>query len=104
MPMDSATRNFLGLVGISAMVAAYPACGFIVYVLVPLLGLSPGALAHLGPVCLLPALVLTALVGISAGLAAKTLGRQISASRRLSRRVRALALPLSPELSAAAKA
>ena len=102
--MDSATRNFLGLVGVSATLAAYPACGFIAYVLVPLLALSPGALAHLGPVCLLPVVALTALVGTSAGLALRTLGRQISASRRLSRRVRALALPPPPELSVAAKA
>ncbi len=102
--MDSPTRNFLGLVGISATLAAYPACGFIVYVLVPLLVLSPGALAHLGPVCLLPAVVLTVLVGTSAGRAARTLGRQILASRRLSRRVRALAIPPPPQLSTAAKA
>lgn len=102
--MDSPTRNFLGLVGISAALAAYPVCGFIAYVLIPLLGLSPGALAHLGPVCLLPAIGLTALVGTSTGLAARTLGRQMSASRRLSRRVRALALPSPPELSVAAKA
>jgi len=102
--MDSATRNFLGLVGTAATLAAYPVCGFIIYVLVPLLGLSPGALAHLGPVCLLPALALTALVGASAGLAVRMLARQMSASRRLSRRVRALALPPPPELSAAAKA
>jgi len=102
--MDSPTRNFLGLVGTSATLAAYPVCGFIAYVLVPLLGLSPGALAHLGPVCLLPAVVLTVLVGTSAGIAARTLGRQISASRRLSRRVRALALPPPSELSVAAQA
>lgn len=102
--MDSPTRNFLGLVGISATLAAYLVCGFIAYVLVPLVGLSPGALAHLGPVCLLPAIVLTALVGTSAGLAVRMLGRQISASWHLSRRVRALALPPPPELSVAAKA
>src|SRR4051794_36756683 len=102
--MDSATRNFVGLVGTSATLAAYPVCEFIAYVLVPLLGLSPGALAHLGPVCLLPAIALTALIGTSAGIAARTLARQMSASRRLSRRVRALALPSPPELSIAAKA
>jgi Zn-dependent protease with chaperone function len=102
--MDSPTRNFLGLVGTSAALAAYPVCGFIAYVLVPLVGLSPGALAHLGPVCLLPAIALTVLVSTSAGLAARTLGRQMSASRRLSRRVRALALPPPPELSVAARA
>jgi Zn-dependent protease with chaperone function len=102
--MDSPTRNFLGLVGTSAALAAYPVCGFLAYVLIPLLGLSPDALAHLGPVCLLPAIALTVLVGASAGLAARTLGRHISASRRLSRRVRVLALPPPPELSVAAKA
>lgn len=102
--MDSPTRNFLGLVGTSAALAAYPVCGFIAYVLVPLLGLSPGALAHISPVCLLPAIALTALFATSAGLAARTLGRQMSASRGLSRRVRSLALSPSPELSVAAKA
>jgi len=101
--MDSPTRNFLGLVGTSATLAAYPVCGFIVYVLVPLLGLSPGALAHLGPACLLPAVVLTALVSTSVALAVRMLGRQISASRRLSRQVRSLALPLPPKLSVAAQ-
>lgn len=102
--MDSPTRNFLGLVGTSAMLAAYPVCGFIAYVLVPLVGLSPGALAHLGPACLLPAIALTVLVATSIGLAARMLARQVSASRRLSRRVRALALPPPPELSVAARA
>ncbi|HEY0391185.1 MAG TPA: hypothetical protein VGC63_05700 [Solirubrobacterales bacterium] len=102
--MDSPTRNFLGLVGTSAALVAYPVCGFIAYVLVPLVGLSPGALAHLGLVCLLPAIALTVLVATSIGLAARMLARQVSASRRLSRRVRALALPPSSELAVAAKA
>ena len=102
--MDSAARNFLGLVGISATLGAYPVCGFALYVLVPLLSLSPGAPAHIGPVCLLPAILLTALIAASAGLTVRTLGLQASASRRLSRRVRALALPAPPELSTAAKA
>jgi hypothetical protein len=102
--MDSATRNFLGLVGISATLAAYAACGFVAYVLVPLLGLRPGKFAGLGPACLLPAVVLVALVAVSAGLALRTLGRQMSASRGLSHRVRALALAAPPELLAAAKA
>jgi Zn-dependent protease with chaperone function len=102
--MDSPTRNFLGLVGISATLAVYLICGFIAYVLIPLLGLSPGALTHLGPACLLPAFALTALLGTCIGLAARTLWLQTSASWRLSRRVRALALPPPPELSVAAKA
>ncbi|MCW2988043.1 MAG: hypothetical protein JWM24_981 [Solirubrobacterales bacterium] len=102
--MDSATRNFLGLVGISATLAAYAVCGFIVYVLIPFLGLHPGALARLGAACLLPAVVLAILVGTSAGFALRTLGRQMFASRRLAHRVRALALPAPPELLAAMQA
>jgi hypothetical protein len=101
MPMDSATRNFLGLVGISATLAAYVVCGVVAYVLIPFLGLRPEALARIGPACLLPAVVLVLVVGVSAGGALRTLVRQMSASRRLSRRVRALALLASPGLSAA---
>jgi hypothetical protein len=104
MRIDSPTRNFVSLVGIGATLAAYAACGFVVYVLVPVLGLSPEALVHLGPVCLFPAVVFTALIATSAGLALRTLRRQISASRRLSRRVRCLTLPPTPELSIAANA
>src|ERR1700709_295222 len=107
--MDSPTRSFLVLVGVSATLAAYAACGSIAYVLIPLLGLSPGALARLGLACLLPAIAFAALLATSVGLAARTLGRQLSASpppasRRLAHRVRALALPRPPELLAAAKA
>ena len=102
--MDSATRNFLGLVGISATLAAYVVCGAIAYVLVPFLGLRPETLARIGPACLLPAIVLVAMIGISAGAALRTLVRQVSASRLLSRRVRAQGLSAPPELFAAAQA
>jgi Zn-dependent protease with chaperone function len=102
--MDSATRNFLGLVGISATLAAYAVCGLVAYVLVPFLGLRPEALARLGPACLLPAVVLIAVVGISIGRASKTFVCQMLASRRLSRRVRDQAVSTPPELLAAARA
>jgi Zn-dependent protease with chaperone function len=102
--MDSPTRNFLGLVGISATLAAYVVCGAIAYVLVPFLGLRPETLARIGPACLLPAIVLIVVIGVSAGAALRTLVRQMSASRRLSRRVRAQALSAPPELFAAAQA
>jgi Zn-dependent protease with chaperone function len=102
--MDSATRNFLGLVGISAMLAAYAVCGLVAYVPAPFLGLRPEALARLGSACLLPAVVLLAVVGISVGRASRTLVGQMLASRRLGRRVRSLALPPSPELLVATKA
>jgi BlaR1 peptidase M56 len=102
--MDSPTRNFLGLVGISATLAAYAVCGSIAYVVVPLLGLSPAALSHLGPGRLLPVVVLVTLVATSVGIAGWTLGRQVSASRRLSSRVQALALRAPSQLSAAVEA
>jgi Zn-dependent protease with chaperone function len=102
--MDSPTRNFLGLVGISATLAAYVVCGAIAYVLVPLFGLRPETLARIGPACLLPAAVLVVVIGISAGAALRTLVRQMSASRRLSRRVRVQALSAPPELFAAVQA
>lgn len=102
--MDSATRNFLGLVGISATLAAYAVCGLVAYVLIPFLGLGPAALARLGPACLLPAAVLVTLIGISVGGGLRALARQISASRRLARRVRAHTLSESPQLRAAAQA
>jgi Zn-dependent protease with chaperone function len=102
--MDSAARNFLGLVGISVTLAAYAICGSIAYVLVPLLGLHPGALARLGPARLLPAVVLATVVATSVGLALRTLARQALASRRLARRVRVLTLPAPPELRAATQA
>ena len=102
--MDSATRNFLGLVGISATLAAYVVCGLVAYVLVPFLGLRPQALARLGPACLLPAVALVTVVGVSVGRASRTLVCQMRASRRLTHRVRAKALPTPPELLAAVRA
>lgn len=102
--MDSATRNFLGLVGISATLAAYAVCGLVAYVLIPFLGLRPEALARLGPACLLPAVLLVAVVGVSAGRVSRTLVRQMLASRRLVHWVRAHTLPAPPELLAAVQA
>jgi Zn-dependent protease with chaperone function len=104
MPMDSATRNFLGIVGISATLAAYAVCGLIAYVLIPFLELPPEALARLGLACLLPAAAFVSVVGISLGLASRTLVRQLSATRRLAHRVQAHALPKLPELFAAVQA
>jgi Zn-dependent protease with chaperone function len=52
----------------------------------------------------LPAVVLIALIVTSIGLVVKMLGHQLSASRGLSRQVRALSIPPSPELSVAAQA
>src|SRR5260221_2888130 len=100
MPMDSATRNFLGLVGIAATLAAYAVCGFIAYVLIPFLDLHSGALARLGPVCLLPAVVLTTFVRTSSGLAIRAPVGQNSPPLGLLRPGRVLSLPSPPALLA----
>jgi Zn-dependent protease with chaperone function len=97
--MDSATRNFLALVGICAILAAYAVWGFIAYVLIPLFGNSGG----LAAACVLPVVILAALLTIAGGLAIKTLCRQVFTSRHLSRRIRAAALSPTPELRAAAE-
>ena len=52
--------------------------------------------------CVLPALILAGLLAVSTGLALRTLRRQMSASRRLSRRIQASARPPTPELQATA--
>ncbi len=96
--MDSASRNFLALVGLCAVLGAYAAWGFVAYVAIPLFG-SAGGLAA---ACVLPAIVLAALLAVSGGVAVRELRRQLAASRHLSSRMRATALPLPPELRAAA--
>ena len=97
--MDSAARNFLALVSVCALLGAWALWGFIAYVLLPLLGIN-GADLGLAAACLLPAIVLAALLAVSVGLAVRTLRRQMSASRRLSRRIRAAEISSTPELRA----
>ena len=87
--MDSPARNFLALVGICAVLGAYAVWGFVAYVLIPLVGAGGGAFGGLAAVCVAPAVILAALLMVSAGLAVKTLRGQMSASRHLSRRIRA---------------
>jgi Zn-dependent protease with chaperone function len=99
--MDSATRNFLALVSVCALLGAWALWGFFAYVLIPLLGISGGADRRLAAACVLPAIVLAALLAVSVGSAVRTLRRQMSASRRLSRRIRAAELSPGTELAAA---
>jgi Zn-dependent protease with chaperone function len=99
--MDSAARNFLTLLSICVVLGAYAVWGFIAYVAVPFIGVSDDAFGRLPLAGALPALILALLLAVSIGLAAKTLRRQITASRRLSRHVQAAALPPTPELRAA---
>src|SRR5260221_8647146 len=96
MPMDSATRNFLGLVGIAATLAAYAVCGFIAYVLIPFLDLHSGALARLGPACLLPAVGLPPFGRTAHQLPMNSLLPPLSPSRAPVRPVQGAALSPAP--------
>jgi Zn-dependent protease with chaperone function len=99
--MDRAARNFFALVGIGATLGAYAICGFIAYVLIPAFGVDRGAFGRFAALWLLPAIVLTALFAVAVGRAVRTLRGQVSASRRLSRRIQAAALAPAPQLRAA---
>lgn len=102
--MDSPTRNFLALVGVCALLGAWALWGFFAYVLAPILGISGGADSRLAAACVLPAIGLATLLGVSVGIAVRTLRRQMSASRRLSHRIQAGEISPTPELRAAVAA
>jgi Zn-dependent protease with chaperone function len=97
--MDSPTRNFFAMLSIGGLLGSYAVWGFIAYVLIPFFGANDG----LAAACVLPALVVAALLVVSAGLVVRTLRLQMSASRRLSRRIQSSALSPTAELQAAAK-
>ena len=99
--MDSAARNFFTLVGTCAILGAYAVWGFIAYVAIPIF--STNGRSFDSPAGVLSALILALVLLASVGLTAATLRRQITASRRLSRRIQATVLPLTPELGAAAE-
>ena len=101
--MDSPTRNFSALVGICAVLGAYAIWGFIAYVAIPLFGINGVAFGRLAAACIAPAIILAALLGVSAWRTAETLWRQMSASRRLSHHIQELRLLPTPELRAAAE-
>jgi Zn-dependent protease with chaperone function len=96
--MDSPTRNFLALLGIGTVLGTYAIWGFVAYVTIPLLGSGD----QLAAACVLPAIILAALLAVSTGLALRRLRRQVSASHRLSRRIQRAALPPTSKLQAAA--
>ncbi len=101
--MDRASQSFFSLLGLCAVLGAWVACGFATYVLAPLL--FGGALSSgLAAACLLPAIVLTVLLGVSIGAGLRTLLRLLAASRRLERRVVADTLPSPPTLHVAVQA
>jgi Zn-dependent protease with chaperone function len=106
MRLDSANRSFAALVISSLLLGVYVLCGALGCVLVPLIvsRVSHRGLSGLvdGRHNLLPAVAFVVLVGGGVVLGARSLWRQIGASRVLGRRVQALALELPDGLAQAA--
>jgi cytochrome P450/Zn-dependent protease with chaperone function len=83
--MDSATRNLLGLLGVTLTLSAYVACGFVAYILLPFTAVAGGP-----PLAgTLAAAAVAAVLVVSAVRAAGIARRQIRAARRLAARVEA---------------
>jgi Zn-dependent protease with chaperone function len=106
MRLDRANRSFLALVGVASLFGAIVLCGILGGVLLPMAvaRFSHGGLAGLWDdrrELLAPAALLV-LIAVGLGLGARALVRQTLASRALSRRVRALALPTPEALAQAA--
>src|SRR2546425_340684 len=108
MRLDSANRSFAALVISSLLLGVYVICGAMGCVLIPLI-VSRAAHHGVGSLVdgshnMLPAVVFVVLVGGGVVMGARSLRRQINASRALARRVRSLALALPGELGGAAAA
>src|SRR2546427_339627 len=108
MRLDSANRSFAALVISSLLLGVYVLCGAVGCVLVPLI---VSRVSHHGVDGLvgeghnlLPAVLFVVLAGGGIILGARSLWRQVAASRILDRRVGALAAVLPGELARAATA
>ena len=98
----NANRSFLAILAVTLPFGAFVICGALANVLVPLI-LKRASLD--GPASLPPLSVLSfvVLVALGLGLAGRSLARQAVASRRLTRRVRALARTAPEKLVQAAR-
>jgi beta-lactamase regulating signal transducer with metallopeptidase domain len=99
--MDSASRNFAFLVGLSLSFIAYGVCGLVVYALVPLVAGDHGASPVAGTIALG---LLVALLAASLVLGARAAWRHRVANARLIRRVERSAVDLPDDLRALARA
>lgn len=101
--MNSANRNFAGLVVVSTVIAMLALCLGVGCVLAVLLvaEIASNGLAA-GPGAVLPAIGFIAVVVTGAALGVASLRLQVRASRSLAHRVDAMKLPLSGELHQAA--
>jgi len=104
--LDRANRSFLVIVAVALVLGAFMLCGVVGGALAPLIAarISNGELIALGDrPSMLSALLILALVATGMGRGGCTLGRQLLASRRLARRVQALAVIVSDDLADAAR-
>jgi Zn-dependent protease with chaperone function len=97
--MDRAGRNFLALTTVALVFGAYGLCALIAYGVLPL---AEGRSQNSGLASLAAAGLATLLV-LSAFRAARTLRREMTAARALSRRIEADAIPIPSMLVLAAR-
>jgi Zn-dependent protease with chaperone function len=105
MRLDSANRSFLALMGLSLLLGMYVLCGAVGSVLVPLVLARvshDGIAGLLDAGSIVPVLLFILLVAVGLAFGARSIGRQIVASRRLARRINGLATTLPGELAGAA--
>ena len=104
MRLDTANRSFAGLLGASLLAGMFAFCGAVGCVLVVLVVRQVGShgLDALTGGSLWPAVAFIVVVGAGVAVGIWSLVRQVGSSRRLTRRVDALALALPDELHEAA--
>lgn len=108
MMLDSANRSFLALMSLALLLGMYVLCGAVGSVLAPLVMTRISHQGFAGFLdsggSMLPVFLFTALVATGLAFGARSIARQITASQRLARRVRGLALELPDELALTASA
>lgn len=97
--MDSPGRNFLSLLGLASVLAAYSLCGFVALIVLPVIeGAVP---SHGSVLCLLPTASLGGVLVTAAWRGGRSLRTHLTASRRLGERIEATAIRHPPRLSSA---
>jgi Zn-dependent protease with chaperone function len=93
-------RSFLSLLGLAAGLAAYSLCGFVTFIVLPLVvGAAPG---HGSALCLVPAALLGSVLAAVAWRTSRSLWTHLAESRALARTIEAAAIPHPHRLHAAA--
>lgn len=105
MRLDAANRSFLALLAVTVLLAMYVLCGALGSVLVPLAAARisrEGLAGLLGGGSSVSMFGFVAIVMLSVALGVRSITRQVAASRRLARLVRAVTLTMPDTLALAA--